>query len=368
MIYNETMKVFYSKLQSYKTIILYSLISFLILVYKVFDLEFFFRSSESGQILFLRLQDFLTLTVSIIIEAFPFIILGTLISVIVELDAFEKLGKFITKNKTILFPLHLLIEGFKKIDNVLNKFTLYSNFKISILGIFLPVCECGNIPVARRFMLKGYTTAQSVTFLLAAPIINPVTIITTYEAFSFDIRILIFRVLSALFIANFIGFLISKFTKDEDILENKFYAEVCEHDHDHEHKKDLNYSLNIFSKEFISMTKALIIGAMIASAVQVLLPREVIVSIGSNPVLSVFAMIILAFVVSICSNVDAFFALSYSAFFTSGSLLAFLVFGPLIDIKILAMLRSTFKVKFLVSITVLVTLFSILVGLFFNLL
>lgn len=357
-----------NRLQSNKTIITYCVIAVSIFAFRIFNLEEFFKFTETGQGIFLRLQDFLTLTISIIIEAFPFIILGTIISVMVEMDTFEKIYRFIESHKNILFPIHLLIKGFQIVDQKFSKFTLYNNFKISTLGIFLPVCECGNIPVARRFMLKGYTAAQSVTFLLAAPIINPVTILTTYEAFSFDTRIVIFRVISALFIANFIGFLVAKFTKDEDILEKKFYEEVCDVDHDHEHKKDLNHALSIFTNEFISITKALFIGAMIAGAVQVLLPREIIVSIGSNPVLSVLAMIVLAFVVSICSNVDAFFALSYSAFFTSGSLLAFLVFGPLIDIKILTMLRSTFKVRFLFNISLLVTLFSILVGLIFNLL
>lgn len=361
------MKNFLEKINLNRTLILYIFLVIFIFAFRFLNAEDYLKFTDAGQGILLRAQDFLTLTISIIIEAFPFIILGTIIAVIVELDFFSNAGKFIYKNKILLLPLYFALELFNKIDNLLKRFTIYNNLKVSLLGIFLPVCECGNIPVARRFMLKGYTAAQSVTFLLAAPIINPVTILTTHEAFSFDPRILVFRVLSALFIANFMGFLIAKFTTDEQILEKNFYQDVCDHDH-HEEKKGLQYSLNIFTDEFMSMTKALILGAMIAAAVQVVLPRELIVAIGSNPVWSVIAMIILAFVVSICSNVDAFFALSYSAFFTSGSLLAFLVFGPLIDIKILTMLRSTFKVKFLIAMSALVTLFSIFVGLVFNLL
>ena len=114
------------------------------------------------------------------------------------------------------------------------------------------------------------------------------------------------------------------------------------------------------------MLKVLCLGAVIAGATQVFVPRDVLTSLGGDPFLSVLAMICLAFIISICANVDAFFALAYSTTFTAGSIAAFLVFGPMIDIKMLAMMRTTYKVRLLAVITLLVTLSSILIGLAVN--
>ena len=87
-------------------------------------------------------------------------------------------------------------------------------------------------------------------------------------------------------------------------------------------------SLAQFVIELRAVMPALVIGSALAGAVQVLIPREALLAIGSNPALSIVAMIALAMVVSICSNVDAFFALSFASTFTPGSIVAFLLVGP----------------------------------------
>jgi uncharacterized membrane protein YraQ (UPF0718 family) len=110
----------------------------------------------------------------------------------------------------------------------------------------------------------------------------------------------------------------------------------------------------------------LFIGAFIAALMQVLIPREVLYTLGTHPVLSVLAMLLLGFIVSMCSNVDAFFALAYSTSFTLGSLLTFMIFGPMIDIKILTMLRKTFTKKFLLYLTIIVAISSAAVGIGVN--
>ena len=122
----------------------------------------------------------------------------------------------------------------------------------------------------------------------------------------------------------------------------------------------------IFRDEVSLMLKVLCLGALIAGATQVFVPRDVLTSLGSDPFLSILAMIALAFIISICANVDAFFALAYSNTFTIGSIVAFLVFGPMIDIKMLTMMRTTYKARLLAVITLLVTLTSILIGLVVN--
>ncbi|CNL18704.1 permease [Mycobacterium tuberculosis] len=112
------------------------------------------------------------------------------------------------------------------------------------------------------------------------------------------------------------------------------------------------------------MMPALVIGSALAGAVQVLIPRDVLLTIGANPVLSIVAMMLLAIVVAICSNVDAFFALSFASTFSSGALVAFLLVGPLVDIKMLALMRTTFTTRTLVGITgvVLAAAFAIGIG------
>ena len=114
------------------------------------------------------------------------------------------------------------------------------------------------------------------------------------------------------------------------------------------------------------MLPALVVGAGLAGLVQVLVSREVLVSLGSQPVWSVIAMVALAFIVSICSNVDAFFALAFRQTFMTGALVSFLTFGPMIDIKMLSLLRTTYRPSVLFQVSTLVGLASITLGLMVN--
>ena len=248
-------------------------------------------------------------------------------------------------------------------------------------------------------MIRGLSVAESTTFLLAAPIINPVTLLATYQAFPLDPSIVWIRMAGGLLIANLVGGLIALYKDQMELVSKGFYNTLCQveaaddlhhhehhdyehddhdqhhehHDHDHDHNHVSNRwwdrwqeGIVIFRDEVSLMLKVLCLGALIAGATQVFVPRDVLTSLGSDPFLSILAMIALAFIISICANVDAFFALAYSNTFTIGSIVAFLVFGPMIDIKMLTMMRTTYKVRLLAVITLLVTLTSILIGLVVN--
>src|SRR5215210_2799686 len=313
-----------------------------------------------------ELQDFTTLALSIIVEALPFVILGALVSVIVRLFA----------------PT-------ERILRLLPKRPLLRRLSISLFGTFMPVCECGNVPVARGLVIKGLSVAESTTFLLAAPVINPVTLLATSQAFPLDPSIVWIRMAGGLLIANLVGGLIALYKDQMELVSKGFYNTLCQveaadelhhhehnhkhHDHDHDHHHASNRwwdrwqeGIVIFRDEVSLMLKVLCLGALIAGATQVFVPRDVLTSLGSDPFLSILAMIALAFIISICANVDAFFALAYSNTFTIGSIVAFLVFGPMIDIKMLTMMRTTYKVRLLAMITLVVTLTSILIGLVVN--
>lgn len=290
----------------------------------------------------LKFQDFITLMKSMIVEALPFVLLGVSVSTLVGLFLKDEwVLKYLPKNRFI------------------------SHFLISFFGVFMPVCECGNVPVARRFLTKGFNVSHSLTFLLAAPILNPITMLSTFQAFNMNHEVGYIRAFGALFISVTFGILISFKFNQESFLNNNFYEnEVCHHDHGEQSK--FSEGLNIFGSEFIENMKLLSIGAIIAALSQTFIPRDIIISIGQNPVLSILAMLFLAFIISICSNVDAFFALAYSTSFTLGSIITFLVFGPLIDIKILSMMKNTYSVKLLGLMTAYVTLCSVLIGLIVN--
>jgi uncharacterized membrane protein YraQ (UPF0718 family) len=289
-----------------------------------------------------KLQDFITLFLSIILEALPFVVLGTLASVFMAL--------FISQEKIL---------------NLLPKNRILSHFWLSMFGVFLPVCECGNVPVARRLLKKGFSVSHATTFLLAAPIVNPITFLTTWTAFSPDSSIAFIRIGAGFFIVNTIGLLLS-FKKDQrNFLTGKFASEVNTHEEDHRTSKFFR-GIVIFQSEFLLIMKMLCFGALIAAATQSFIPREALLSVGRSDFQSVVVMIFLAFIMSICSTVDAFVAFSYVGSFTIGSLVAFLIFGPLIDIKMLAMMKTMFTTKLLIIITSLVTFFSILVGLAVN--
>ena len=239
-------------------------------------------------------------------------------------------------------------------------------FVISLLGMFLPVCECGNVPLARGLVARGYSVSDSMTFLLAAPIINPVTIITTHQAFGFDDGILVARLIGAIAIANILGWIFSTHPNPENLLTSQFAAQ-CRVSPRAISGGKFGRSVDMFVREATVLMPALIIGSLVAGAIQIMVSRDQLVALGTDPLLSVIAMMALAFVISICANVDSFFILPFADTFLPGSLVAFLLLGPIVDIKMLALLRTTYRAHTLLRLTMLVVLFTAVVGTAVNL-
>lgn len=287
------------------------------------------------------LHRFFTLGLSIIVAALPFLLLGVVLSALVSVFIDEQvLLKYLPRNRWL------------------------SHILISLLGMLLPVCECGNIPLARRLMLKGFSASQALTFLLAAPIINVVTIWSTWEAFRGDPIVLIARIAGAFIIANFIGILFSYHPNQSELLSQGFQAMFRSR-----HTPSLpkyKLFLNTVQQEFWLVFRMLVLGAAIAAAIRVFVPDQVIVGLANNPITSILVMMLLGLVISICSSVDAFFALSLASIFNLGAITSFLVFGPMIDLKILSMLKASFSGKTLAMLTMLVALMAFITGLIVN--
>lgn len=295
-----------------------------------------------------RAQDGLTLAVSVLIESLPFVALGVVLSIVVQ----------------VWIPPGA-------IERWLPRRAWARRAVLSLLGMLVPVCECGNVPFARGLLMRGFSVSETMTFLIAAPIVNPIVIITTHQAFGFDDGILVARLLGGYAIANLIGWLYSRHPSPDALLTDRFRDTCAVSIEQAEQGGGRNgktrRTLAQFVVELRAVMPALIIGSGLAGAVQVLVPREALVAIGSNPALSIVAMIALAMIVSICSNVDSFFALSFASTFTPGSLIAFLLVGPLVDVKMLALLRTTFTTRALAGIVVIVVLSAFAIGAVVNL-
>ena len=311
-----------------------------------------------------QLHNAFTLFISLLVEAIPFLLLGVLLSSSLLLLVDE--GKLITK---------------------LPKNPLLGALVGSCIGFLFPVCECGNVPVARRLLLKGVSPGVAISFLLAAPTINPVVIWSTWVAFNGQPQIVILRIVFSLIIAITIGCLFSLQTDVKELLQPRLIkrlnsqlltSEITktpallqsgsfllgESDRPVLMEQSLLQNYNLQSKiaskkrwqQFINnviqelqeLGGMLVLGSAIAASIQVFVPREVVFSLGQDNITSILAMMLLAAIVSICSTVDAFFALSFVSTFTTGSILAFLVFGPTIDIKALGLMLSIFKPKIII--------------------
>jgi hypothetical protein len=279
------------------------------------------------------LTNFKVMFLSILIEAFPFVLIGVLVSSLIQVFISEEM-----------------------IRRIIPKNVLISAFIAGALGIIFPVCECAIIPVTRRLIQKGMPLHAGITFMLTAPIVNPVVFASTKMAFKAFPEVAYYRIILAFVIAVIIGFIIYFFFKKEEVL---LPSNAKQHIHNHTHKDWREKLKSLFthaSEEVFDMGKFLIIGALLAASIQTFISRETLLGIGQNELSSQGVMMGLAYVLSLCSEADAFVAASFSTTFTLSSILAFLVYGPMIDLKNTLMLFSLFKPKFVAILILLITI------------
>ncbi|MEB3251362.1 MAG: permease [Cyanobacteriota bacterium] len=334
-----------------------------------------------------QLHNGITLFFSLLVEALPFLLLGVIFSSVLLL--------FVDEQRLLaVVPRHPVLAALAG----------------SLIGFLFPVCECGNIPVARRLLMKGAPTALTIGFLLAAPTVNPVVFWATWIAFRDQPEIVFLRVGFTLLIAVTIALVFSRqedlrpflqdnltrlmtrpapaqptgLEEDSPLLRSGTFllqapGQVLQLDANPAQvlsqattlvpswRARWGLMVDNMVLEMRELGAVLVLGSAIAAIVQVAIPREVVLGLGQGPVTSILAMMALAWVVSICSTVDAFFALSFSSLFTSGSLLAFLVFGPMIDLKNISLLLTVFKGRAIVYLFALAAQITFLLALLMNL-
>jgi uncharacterized protein len=293
-----------------------------------------------------RLSTFATVFLGIFIEAVPFLLMGTLASGLVEVFVSDDWLTRITPRRA--FPAALT--G-------------------SLLGLIFPICECGTVPLTRRLFRKGLPLSAGVTFLLAAPVLNPIVIFSTATAFGWG-RMLFWRLGLSLLIAVSVGLAFSVEKDADNIMRSsKFAVELAVIDLPPAGQtfiQKLRRSMIVSADDFFEMGRYLVLGASIAALLQTFIPQTTLLAVGNGPILSVLVMMGLAVLLSICSTVDAFIALGFVGTFSFGSVLSFLVFGPMVDIKSILMFLQVFRRKPVFYLVLLPFLMSLLAGLAFN--
>ena len=309
---------------------------------------------------------------TIMLEAIPFLLLGALISAIIEeFVSEERISKMIPKNRV----LGSLVGIF--------------------LGLFIPACDCAVIPIAMRLKKKKVPTNVIVSFMLASPIISPVVLLSTFFAFGetekmlligFEMpKLFVYRTIFGVVVALVVGIILDIICKDA-VLKEEIY-EHHHHHHDHEHIHTCNHHhegcscsnheketgpigrvrniINIMHGDFMGIISYMAVGALLAATMQILLPISNIGGIVQNKYISTFIMMLLAFALSLCSTSDAFIARTFMNSLSKNSILAFILLGPMIDIKNTILLNKSFNKKFVIvlvaSIFITVYLISCLV-------
>jgi uncharacterized protein len=285
------------------------------------------------------LSIFATRFLGIFIEAAPFLLLGSVASGLIE--AFVSPGD---------------------ISRWIPKRALPATLIGTFMGFGFPVCECGVVPVVRRLYNKGMPMGVGVAFLLAAPVMNPIVFASTYIAFGWG-AILIGRFVITAVVALTVGLIFTYTAHPIEVLRAQSLAPM-RGGSQQAITPSANLidgfanAMNVAASEFFEMGRYLIIGSMLAAGMQTTLSQDVLLALGQGPVQSVLVMQLLAFVLSVCSTVDAFLALAFAGTFTTGSVLAFLTFGPMVDIKSMLMFMGVFRqraVLYLILIPLLMT-------------
>ena len=327
-------------------------------------------------------DSFATYFIAIVLEAVPYILIGSLLAGLIEL----------------FMPSTLLPKLAKRLG-------LFGIPVTALVSPAFPACECGVLAVARGLMRKGLPLPHTVTYLIAGPIMNPTVLFTTWLAFQ-DARYPILRAVGALFVAITVGFILWRMDPRRILLPkvseslakgDDGHGHDHHHDHNHDHKHDdtcaddchdhpaplINLgaalkkpgaavvidvtapvvaakprrsfrqtmgqlSANVID-HFLEMAAFFLMGVFIAAAMKTWLGSTGFSDVAASVILAPLAMMLLAFILSLCAEADAFVAASFSEF-SLPALLAFMVFGPMFDIKLLLMYRVVFRSWFILAI------------------
>ncbi|MEV4757916.1 permease [Micromonospora sp. NPDC049559] len=273
-----------------------------------------FRGPVANAISDPRLQTWTTVFVSVLVQAMPFLVFGVALSAVIAVFVPRSFwARALPRHPALAVPV------------------------ASCAGVVLPGCECGSVPIAGSLIRRGVTPAAALAFLLAAPAINPIVLTATAVAFPRDPEMVVARGAASLVVAMVMGWLWLRLGRADwirlphrpdldDLSKGRAFWAAVRHDVMH-------------------AGGFLVLGAMAAASINVLVPERWLQTLAGNAVLSVIALAVLAVLLSICSEADAFVAASLSQFSLTARL-AFLVVGPMVDLKLISMQAGVFGRRF----------------------
>ncbi|WP_091652014.1 permease [Micromonospora pallida] len=273
-----------------------------------------FREPIGAAISAPRMQTWTTVFVSVMVQAVPFLVFGVLLSAVIAVFVPRSFwARALPRHPALAVPV------------------------ASAAGVVLPGCECGSVPIAGSLIRRGVTPAAALAFLLAAPAINPIVLTATAVAFPDNPEMVLGRGLASLVVAMIMGWLWLRLGRTDWIRLP--------------HRPDLDGLArgvafwSAVRHDVVHAGGFLVLGAMAAASINVLVPERWLQTLADDPVLSVLALAVLAVLLSICSEADAFVAASLSQFSLT-SRLVFLVVGPMVDLKLVSMQVGAFGRRF----------------------
>ena len=285
---------------------------------------------------------------SIMLEAVPFMLFGALVGGLIE--------AFVSR---------------ERMTAILPKRGWLAVVLAAGMGILFPVCECAVVPVVRRLARKGLPPAAAIAYLLGGPIVNPIVAASTALAYNFNWTVVGLRMGFGFAIAVTVALVMGWVFSDEPILREDIHDDPhdepdphehkhdedakghacacgCGHDHGHDHGADpfrakLTAAFRHAADDFVAVGHFLVIGAFIAALAQTYIDRKVFLDITEHPVLPSLAMIVLAILLNLCSEADAFIAASFRGLMPMPAQMAFMLIGPMFDLKLLLMYQGVFR-------------------------
>jgi uncharacterized membrane protein YraQ (UPF0718 family) len=298
-----------------------------------------------------QISDFILDFSSILWEAMPFIVLGAVVAgILEEFLPQQALTKFLPQS---VVPAVMI--G-------------------ALLGLIFPMCECGIVVVMRRLLRKGLPLSCCIAYMLAGPIINLVVIFSTWVAFrdhKIGPEMVGLRVGLGFVVACVTGFVVQRqYRRYGNSLLTPVAAprsaaaalpvvnsgNEAKNGEQAEPKKTLMGRLNNISStalhDFVDITVFLIIGAMLAALIKQQIGSDRIDAFSQQqPILAIPGMMFMAVLMCLCSEADAFVAASFKNMHISAKL-AFLVLGPMLDIKLLLMYTRVFRPRLIATIVI----------------
>jgi uncharacterized protein len=288
------------------------------------------------------LETFVLIFTSLVVEALPFVMLGALVSAGIAVYVPESVF-----GRLAALPLPLQVPG------------------AALGGLAFPVCECGSVPVARRLIMRGIHPSAGLAFMLASPIINPIVLASTWVAYSgrgLALEMLAGRAVLGLALAIIAGWAIGS-EGAADLLRPRpddGHADEAHTDGAGAEGDKRRRFVEHFAGDFFFMGRFVVLGGALAALLQTAIPQSLVSGVARTPIIGSLALMGIAYVLSLCSEADAFVAVSFTPF-PLGSQLAFLVFGPVVDAKLSFLYGATFRKRF-VSRLILVSVPVVLAG------